>query len=114
MITPVSKNFTLFKGATFSIKIRLKNENDVKDMTGLEVQFNASDVPGGTNVFSYSSEDSPAFITVDADNYITISIPAADTATITNPDLYYEIDVIDGATVERWMLGTISCKENAA
>jgi hypothetical protein len=116
MIKPVKRNLEIYKGADFLLQFRLKLEDAYINPNDGEVTFKASDKIDGTNVFSFSSTESPVTISIDdEDNYlITVQISATDTADITALELYYEVDFVDaGGVVSRWMLGSINIYGNA-
>lgn len=98
----------LNKGADFNLSFRLREDGAIVDLSAATIVFTASYL--GTEVFSESSADSPAVITV-ADDIATMSIPADDTD-ITPYQLNYQVDVtIDGA-VKRWLKGEIICYDS--
>ncbi len=110
-------NTNLYKGSDFILKLRFKCAGSYVDLTGYTIYFNVSDAPSGTNLFSFSSADSPATITIDEDdNYlITISIDASDTSNIVDSKLYYEIDWLTPSGIrERKLVGNINVYGDAS
>ena len=116
MIRPLMLNTSLYKGANYIQELRFALDGERVNLTDCVVRFNAAESAGGTNVLSYTSGESPDYVTIDAaDDYlVTINIPPSVTEDISNPDLYYEIDIEDaGGIVSRWVNGTITVHEDA-
>lgn len=91
---PVKYLKNIHRGTDFVFQFRFKYDGEYTDLTGSTVFFDVSDSVDGTNLFSFSSADSPETITIDANNnwLVTVTIPRTDTLTITQNELYYQID----------------------
>lgn len=117
MIKPFKYPLEIYKGADFIFDFRLKDESGYIDLTGCTIYFRASNKADGTNEFSFSSTDSPQTITIDTadNNLIRVLIDKDDTAALTVPELYYEIDLLDAeGLTHRYLIGSISVYGDAA
>jgi len=118
VIKPIEKDAELYKGATFKLEFRIKDDGNYTDTSLWGFTFKAVEKnSGGADVLATNSTDSPAGIVVDsADNYlITVTISAVDTAAITQTgQLYFEIDATNNlGEVERRWIGNINLIEAA-
>jgi hypothetical protein len=104
-------NLKLHAGAVFRFAFRLSRAGTFVDAT--DVVFTASDKPGGTEIFSFSYSESPTFFSVENDIY-TLEIPSSQTASLTNPELYFQVDIVEAGENERWITGNIKVYQNAA
>lgn len=110
MRQPDKKDIRAYRSRDFKFQFRIKCDGSYLDLSTSTVFFNASDGVDGVNVLSYSSADSPAAITIDADdNYlVTVLIDDSVITAITQSELYYEIDIEDASGFrEPWLLGSI-------
>jgi hypothetical protein len=106
---PITANLQVYKGADFSLSFRLKEDGSAVSLTGKTVTFNAAEKPGGVRVWSYDSDSSPEYVTVDSTDLVTIAIPASVTEALTQSRLYFNIDVDD----DRWWMGSLELIEGA-
>lgn len=97
-------------GAVFRFSFRLSRAGEYVDPT--DVIFTASDKPGGTEVFTKSYAESPTFFSVEDDIW-TLEIPASETEDVTQPELYFQVDIVESGDTERWITGNIKVYQNA-
>lgn len=89
------KNYNLYKGSDFVIEEYFKEDEIVFAPTS--VNFKAVDFETGDVVFDFSLSTSPAYITIATDNLVKIKIPAAETQSLENSRLIYELDTVNSA-----------------
>lgn len=106
---PVTANLEIYKGADFNLSFRLKIDGATVSLTGKTVYFNASTKPGGDRVWTFDSDSSPNYITVDSSDLVTISVPASVTDDLIQTRLYFNIDVDE----DRWWMGSLEILEAA-
>lgn len=109
-----NRDFELYKGTDFFIDFRLSDDDGQMNPADFdEVRFIASPRPGEAAVFNLSSADSPAYVTHDDENINTIHIPAAQTAGITQSQLYFQINTVKDGIVTPQLTGNINCIDSA-
>jgi len=109
---PISYNGAkIYKGAVFRFSFRLSRAGEYVDPD--DVIFTLSTKAGGTEVFETSYAESPTFISVDDDQIWTVEIPASETDSIDDAELYMQVDIIEDSSRERWIIGNARVLENA-
>ena len=115
MIEPAKYNVTMYRGVDFTISFRIKVDSVAQDLTNWAIRFKASLKPEGTEIFNYATGQSPAHITLDADDNTLATVTILSTETdVDHPSLYYELDTTDeDGSVARRLYGTITIPRNA-
>lgn len=106
MIIPVKRNIQIYKGADYDLSFRVQSGDEYLDLSTYTIRFRAADQPGGTRIWDFQTGTSPLYITVNADGYAVIAIPASVTGAVSFTDLYFEIDIIKDGVVSRVMAGS--------
>lgn len=110
-----SYNLYFYKNSDFEFKFKIKDdEGNYANLTSHTVVFTASNIAGGTNVFSYSSSDSPSMISLEDDDTFVITINSEVIDAITQETLFFTIDLINASDFdERYLQGNIYLQKGA-
>jgi molybdopterin-binding protein len=101
-------NFTIEQGATFSRTIVVKNpDNTLYNLTGYTARMQIRRDIAATEVMISLTTENGKLALGGANGQISITLSAADTATITRNGVY-DLELVTGATVYRLLRGAVS------
>ena len=113
---PATYNTKMYRGADFVFEFRL-NENAAPitfDPDTQEVLFRASEGETDDDLFLYGTDAvSPKLTYDEGTSVFTLRIPGATTLLVPFDLLVYDVDLVEGTVVDRWIRGKIDVLEQA-
>jgi hypothetical protein len=109
LISPATYNFTIYEGATFSKSFQLQDEDENNLGTSgwtARMQLRES-YSAPSSILSLTSGD--GYLSINSTGLISLTLLATQTANLPeNRVLVYDIEVVDGSTVYRILMGSVT------
>lgn len=104
-------NITVDQGASYSQVITWKDSNgDPISLVGWTARMQVRGLPSSTSTVIELTTENGRIALGGAAGTVTLTITAADTATLPSGVMKYDLELVTGSTVERLLMGTFTVR----
>ncbi|TRZ48106.1 MAG: hypothetical protein D4S01_11000 [Dehalococcoidia bacterium] len=108
---PGTYNFTMYQGASFAKQLILKEDSVVRDISGYTGRMQIRDKLTKALIVTMTTENDKIVIT-GASGRIDLVLVATETELFNFNKALYDLEIINGTTVERVLQGEITLDRN--